>query len=417
MGTDFDPSQEQNSHPLSAQLEENGLIIGQVISNSTSSYVYEIKKEQDDGFNYAMKIHKNPEYFSFDQNNLKNLQDQLQNLSLDPDIELDFDRNIIDLTPVINNIIKTNPEKLREQILDIITISDDDDDLNIVNTPLKESIMSLYAKHLLLDRPDLNDRIPDLSKIVLIKQDGNFHPVQIYKKLPEGIETLKQSGILLNNKPALVKLNTQKHIVEEIGKISEILSILNRDGEIIHMDVNVNNLLVDPEEKVHLNDFGISSFNGKMINDGQKVGLSLLHCAPEQIGNISTEEINGKVDTFGIGTVLAWLFGDHNSKSKQLKRNIENTNQPNVVISKLRDLIEESKKDSSTTELVDNFEQQILIAFPNLNLGQSKHIESIINSMLKYDPNSRTENAKEEIGKIVEILKTTISNSNQTFLT
>lgn len=105
---------------------------------------------------------------------------------------------------------------------------------------------------------------------------------------------------------ALGKEFTYEQAISVVIKLCDILTYLHgHKPPIIHRDIKPQNIILDPEGKVHLIDFGISRlYHEELKNDTICYGTKGF-AAPEQYGFAQTD---CRADIFSLGVVLCWLL-------------------------------------------------------------------------------------------------------------
>jgi len=93
------------------------------------------------------------------------------------------------------------------------------------------------------------------------------------------------------------KLST-KNIVNILAPLLNAITYAHKRG-VIHRDLNPNNILITPQDKPRLMDFGIATLLGQRNDDG--IWGTFKYMSPEQC---NSEKITGSSDIFSLGLVL-----------------------------------------------------------------------------------------------------------------
>jgi diguanylate cyclase (GGDEF)-like protein len=98
-----------------------------------------------------------------------------------------------------------------------------------------------------------------------------------------------------------------EQIVELGAQVGEILAAVHQVG-LVHRDVKPHNIMIEPDGRVRLIDFGTAAWAG-----GEKVDVvagTLLYCAPEQSGMIK-RPVDARSDLYSLGVVLFEALAGH----------------------------------------------------------------------------------------------------------
>jgi eukaryotic-like serine/threonine-protein kinase len=142
------------------------------------------------------------------------------------------------------------------------------------------------------------------------------HPgiVQVYAVLPDG-EAPALVMELIDGESLDVRLARDGAVAPRVAAsigadVAEALAEAHRQG-IIHRDVKPSNILIDPEGRAHLGDFGIAHSLAPDIERltlmGTVVG-TLAYIAPEQLAG---GEVGPRTDLYGLGAVLFEMLTGH----------------------------------------------------------------------------------------------------------
>jgi serine/threonine protein kinase len=98
-----------------------------------------------------------------------------------------------------------------------------------------------------------------------------------------------------------------EQVVELGAQVGEILGAVHKVG-LVHRDVKPHNIMIEPDGRIRLIDFGTAGWAG-----GEKVDVvagTLLYCAPEQSGMIK-RPVDGRSDLYSLGVVLFEALAGH----------------------------------------------------------------------------------------------------------
>lgn len=140
---------------------------------------------------------------------------------------------------------------------------------------------------------------PNIVTVHDVAQADGEVPAFIAMEYVEG-RTLKE--ILDSPEPV-----SQRQAIEYVVQIAAALEYAHSMG-VVHRDIKPGNILITPDDKVKITDFGIALVNAPNItNHGQLLGTPN-YMAPEAIED---EEVDHRADLFSLGVVLYELLTRH----------------------------------------------------------------------------------------------------------
>ena len=133
-----------------------------------------------------------------------------------------------------------------------------------------------------------------VRKVIDYQQESNTHQLRL-----EYIEGKTFSEYLENKSLSILQL------ISLFIDLSKVIGRIHQAG-IIHKDLNLNNIIISPDDKIYLIDFGLSSkFTLKQpkLGNPKKLEGSLSYISPEQTGRMN-RSVDYRTDFYSLGVIL-----------------------------------------------------------------------------------------------------------------
>jgi serine/threonine-protein kinase len=140
---------------------------------------------------------------------------------------------------------------------------------------------------------------PNIVTVHDVAQADGETPAFIAMEYVEG-QTLKE----LLDSPEPIR---RERAIDLVAQVARALEYAHSMG-VVHRDVKPGNILITPDDKVKITDFGIALVNAANITNGGQVLGTPNYMAPEAIENT---EVDHRADLFSLGVVLYELLTRH----------------------------------------------------------------------------------------------------------
>jgi serine/threonine-protein kinase len=151
-------------------------------------------------------------------------------------------------------------------------------------------------------RPDLVERFLREIKVVAALEHPGIASLRTALRVNDQVLMIMEyvEGSSLHWHMQQGKIDTAR-AVRFTQQVLEALAYAHRHG-VVHRDIKPSNILVAPDDRVKLTDFGIASRSGdpRLTSEGMALG-SLFYMSPEQM---KAEPVNARSDLYSVGVTL-----------------------------------------------------------------------------------------------------------------
>ena len=151
-------------------------------------------------------------------------------------------------------------------------------------------------------RPDLVERFLREIKVVAALEHPGIASLRTALRVNDQILMIMEfvEGSSLHWHMQQGKIDTAR-AVRFTQQVLEALAYAHRHG-VVHRDIKPSNILVAPDDRVKLTDFGIASLSGdpRLTSEGMALG-SLFYMSPEQM---KAETVDARSDLYSVGVTL-----------------------------------------------------------------------------------------------------------------
>jgi len=156
--------------------------------------------------------------------------------------------------------------------------------------PSKNDIQRFRNEYGILEGVELEG----VRKVIDYQQESNTYQLRF-----EYVEGKTLSQYLESKSLSIIQL------ISLFVELSKVIGRIHQAG-IIHKDLNPNNIIISPDEKIYLIDFGISSkFTLKQpkLGNPEKLEGTLSYISPEQTGRMN-RSVDYRTDLYSLGVIL-----------------------------------------------------------------------------------------------------------------